>query len=87
MYNKRLNIKNDITLIMIMNLKYIFSILVLLFFSSFFLYDITGKTECFWYILGGLAFGSFIGMGIYISLACVCIKLFENNYIIKKTLK
>jgi|LakMenEpi03Aug12_release.lakeMendotaPanAssembly.Ray.scaffolds.fasta_scaffold91987_6 hypothetical protein len=69
------------------NLKYIFSIVVLLLSSSFFLYDITGRTECFWYILGGVAFGSFIGMGIYISLACVCIKIFENNYIIKKTLK
>jgi hypothetical protein len=69
------------------NLKYIFSIVVLLLSSSFFLYDITGRTECFWYILGGVVFGSFIGMGIYISLACVCIKIFENNYIIKKTLK
>jgi hypothetical protein len=50
---------------MILKAKYGFAIAALLFSSSMYLYDTTGKTECFWYILGTMTLGSIVGTALY----------------------
>lgn len=50
---------------MILKAKYGFAIAALLFSSSMYLYDTTGKSECFWYILGTMTMGSIVGTALY----------------------
>ncbi|NBO36439.1 hypothetical protein EBU91_02730 [bacterium] len=71
-----------------MSLKYSFAVASLLMSSSYFLYNITEKSQCFWFILGGLTIGSFVGIFFYIFLAYACNKLVENtSNNIRKALK
>lgn len=46
---------------MILKLKYAFAIFTVLLGYSGWLYAVTGKTECFWYILSGLTSGAVMG--------------------------
>jgi membrane protein DedA with SNARE-associated domain len=50
---------------MILKAKYGFAIAALLFSSSMYLYDTTGKSECFWFILGSMTLGSLVGTTLY----------------------
>jgi hypothetical protein len=44
----------------ILNFKYIFAIVALLTFSSLVVYNIIGKTDCFWNIFYSLGIGSLV---------------------------
>jgi len=50
---------------MLLKAKYGFAITALLVSSSVYLYDTTGKTECFWFILGSMTLGSLVGTALY----------------------
>jgi hypothetical protein len=50
---------------MILKAKYGFAITALLVSSSVYLYNTTGKTECFWFILGSMTLGSLVGTALY----------------------
>lgn len=63
---------------MILKAKYGFAIAALLFSSSMYLYDTTGKTECFWYILGTMTLGSLFGTALYFFSAYWGNKIFSK---------
>lgn len=61
---------------MILQMKYIFAVFIMFFSSSVFLYNITGKTECFWFILALLILGSILGIFTYAFLFYITDSLF-----------
>ncbi|NBO98731.1 MAG: hypothetical protein EBU90_01205 [Proteobacteria bacterium] len=63
---------------MILNAKYGFAIGALLVSSSMYLYDTTGRTECYWFILGSLTFGCAIGTFLY------CMSAYWGNKLLEK---
>jgi hypothetical protein len=63
---------------MILKAKYGFAIGTLLLSSSAYLYNVTGKTECFWFILSSLTLGSLVGTFLYCLSAYFGNKVFEK---------
>ena len=52
---------------MILNTKYAFSVLAVLFSSSAYIYNITGYTENYWAILSTISLGGFFGTVFFIA--------------------
>lgn len=65
---------------MILKAKYGFAISALLVSSSVYLYNTTGRTECFWFILGSMTLGSLVGTALY------CLSAYWGNKILGKIL-
>jgi hypothetical protein len=65
----------------ILNAKYGFAIGTLLVSSSAYLYNTTGRTECFWFILGSLTLGCAVGTFLYAMSAYWMNKLVEKIFI------
>lgn len=63
---------------MILKLKYAFAVVSLLLLSSTYLYHVTGRSDCFWEILGLLAFGSCFFSVMFISMACLASKIYKK---------
>ena len=66
----------------ILNLKYIFAIVALLTFSSLVVYNIIGKTDCFWNIFYSLSIGSLV-----ISIASFLFLYIGNKIFLNSSLK
>ncbi len=66
---------------MILNAKYAFAVLAVLFSSSAYIYDTTGKTENYWMIFSTIALGAFFGT------VCFLGSTYLGNKILTKHLK
>ena len=63
------------------SIKYIVSIISVWLISSAYLYNITGKSECFWFILFNMSALSIFGIMLY---ACIG---FIGNKLLKKEVR
>jgi hypothetical protein len=54
---------------MIIKAKYIAAIVLVILFTSGLIYEITDRTNSFYFILSGISLGSFLGVGFYCLLA------------------
>lgn len=66
---------------MIMNAKYIFAVAAVLFSSSAYIYDTTGRTENFWSIFTVLSLGCFFGT------VCFLASTYYGNKVLGRFLK
>jgi hypothetical protein len=68
---------------MILNAKYAFAVLAVLFTSSAYIYDTTGCTQNYWAIFSTITIGSFFGTVFYLATTYFGNKIFGKYLKIK----
>ena len=72
-------------IMMFLNAKYAFAVLAVLFSSSAFIYDTTGKTENYWMILSTITLGCFFGTVFFLGTTYLGNKFFGKHLVKVKT--
>jgi len=70
---------------MILNAKYAFAVLAVLFSSSAYIYNITGYSENYWQILSTITLGCFFGTVFFIGTTYFGNKIFGKHLVKVKT--